>query len=166
MAGSAWSQDRIATLKTLWTDGLSASQVAKQLGGVTRNAVIGKIHRLGLSRRAQPPMPAQRAREAGPRAAKRSAQIKARTALYEPFPPSRSAPLPQGPGLISSMTDLGLHVCKWPIGDPKARDFSFCGRSAIGPYCPTHKAQAVRPGAAWRADRDASARRVPEGRAA
>ena len=93
-------------------------------------------------------------------------QLKALTGYHKPLPPSRSAPLPQGSGLISSVTELGLHVCKWPIGDPKARDFSFCGRSAIGPYWPTHKAQAVRPGAAWTADRDAAARRVSEGRAA
>ena len=48
----AWTEDRVETLKTMWTDGNSASQIAKALGGVTRNAVIGKVHRLGLSNRA------------------------------------------------------------------------------------------------------------------
>jgi len=49
----AWTDDRVATLTKLWADGLSASQIAKQLGGVTRNAVIGKVHRLGLSTKGQ-----------------------------------------------------------------------------------------------------------------
>uniref|UniRef100_UPI0025F3CA20 GcrA family cell cycle regulator n=1 Tax=uncultured Caulobacter sp. TaxID=158749 RepID=UPI0025F3CA20 len=52
MSLPGWSEDRVERLKALWADGLSASQVAKQLGGVTRNAVIGKIHRLGLAGRA------------------------------------------------------------------------------------------------------------------
>ena len=47
-----WTDERVETLKKLWTEGLSASQIAKQLGGVTRNAVIGKVHRLGLAGRA------------------------------------------------------------------------------------------------------------------
>jgi len=50
----SWTDERVTTLKKLWLDGLSASQIAKQLGGVTRNAVIGKVHRLGLSGRAPP----------------------------------------------------------------------------------------------------------------
>src|SRR3954466_12453637 len=49
-----WSEDRVEQLKTLWTEGLSASQIARALGGVTRNAVIGKVHRLGLAGRAGP----------------------------------------------------------------------------------------------------------------
>ncbi|MBU2135314.1 MAG: GcrA cell cycle regulator, partial [Alphaproteobacteria bacterium] len=54
-----WTDERVDTLKKLWQDGLSASQIAKQLGGVTRNAVIGKVHRLGLSGRAIPSKPAR-----------------------------------------------------------------------------------------------------------
>jgi GcrA cell cycle regulator len=49
-----WTDERVETLKTMWTDGKSASQIAKELGGVTRNAVIGKVHRLGLSNRNGP----------------------------------------------------------------------------------------------------------------
>ena len=52
-----WTDERVALLKKLWLEGLSASQIAKQLGGVTRNAVIGKVHRLGLSGRATPSQP-------------------------------------------------------------------------------------------------------------
>src|SRR6201993_369506 len=49
-----WTDDRVEQLKSLWTEGLSASQIARALGGVTRNAVIGKVHRLGLAGRASP----------------------------------------------------------------------------------------------------------------
>ena len=52
-AGATWTDERVELLKKLWTDGLSASQIAAELGNVTRNAVIGKVHRLGLSGRAQ-----------------------------------------------------------------------------------------------------------------
>ena len=58
-AGMGWTDERVELLKKLWQDGLSASQIAKQLGGVTRNAVIGKVHRLGLSGRATPSQPAK-----------------------------------------------------------------------------------------------------------
>ena len=51
-----WTDERVETLKKLWTDGLSASQIAAELGGITRNAVIGKVHRLGLSGRAKSPV--------------------------------------------------------------------------------------------------------------
>src|SRR5258708_561821 len=51
----SWTDERVETLKKLWTDGLSASQIAAELGGITRNAVIGKVHRLGMSASATPP---------------------------------------------------------------------------------------------------------------
>ena len=51
----SWTDDRVELLKKLWADGLSASQIAGELGGITRNAVIGKVHRLGLSGRAKSP---------------------------------------------------------------------------------------------------------------
>ena len=59
---AGWTEDRVGALKKLWLEGQSASQIAKQLGGgVTRNAVIGKVHRLGLSGRAAPSQPARAA---------------------------------------------------------------------------------------------------------
>src|SRR2546430_17722184 len=62
-----WTDERVETLKKLWTDGLSASQIAAELGGITRNAVIGKVHRLGLSGRAKSPSSAApRPRKARP----------------------------------------------------------------------------------------------------
>src|SRR6186713_2052734 len=61
-----WTDERVEQLKKLWADGLSASQIASQLGGVTRNAVIGKVHRLNLSGRAKPASNAARPRKARP----------------------------------------------------------------------------------------------------
>ena len=86
MSNVPWSDDRITTLSKLWQDGLSASQIAKQLGGVTRNAVIGKIHRLGLSGRATPSRP------------KGAAGI----CNARPLRPVRPPPLPRTPGAVFS----------------------------------------------------------------
>ena len=58
----SWTDERVELLKKLWADGLSASQIAAELGGITRNAVIGKVHRLGLSGRAKSPRRPPRAR--------------------------------------------------------------------------------------------------------
>ncbi|MFC3265598.1 GcrA family cell cycle regulator, partial [Camelimonas abortus] len=62
-AGSGWTDERVELLKKLWSEGLSASQIATAMGGVTRNAVIGKVHRLGLSGRARTPAGAQKPRK-------------------------------------------------------------------------------------------------------
>ena len=163
MSAAGWSEDRVTTLKSLWLDGLSASQIAKALGGVTRNAVIGKIHRLGLSGRAVASAPTRPARPSIPRSPRRVTAPRAKAAVQLTPPPAPPAAPPEGPGLVSSLATLAAHACKWPIGDPKASSFSFCGRLANGPYCPAHKAQAFRPGTAWRADRDPVVRRALAG---
>jgi hypothetical protein len=84
-ANMSWNDERVELLKKLWTDGLSASQIAGELGGVTRNAVIGKVHRLGLSGRAKAPsVSAPRVRKAVPRAPARPVsmpQMRGNTAL-------------------------------------------------------------------------------------
>ena len=162
MSESGWSETRVTTLSQLWRDGLSASQIAKQLGGVTRNAVIGKVHRLGLSGRAAASAPARAPRTATPRPTRPRRVALAAPAVRKP-PVLAYAPAPEGPGLIGDMALLGAHVCKWPIGDPKSPDFSFCGRQADGRYCAAHEQTGVRPGTAWRADRDPIVRRALAG---
>src|SRR5690242_19504857 len=119
-----WTDERVESLKRLWLDGLSASQIAKQLGGVTRNAVIGKVHRLGLSGRAtpsQPPRPVYKAPRA-PRPASPSSLAPRRMA------PSLPEPQPvycvEEPGSATVLT-LGAHMCKWPIGDPASDNSTF-----------------------------------------
>ena len=142
-----WTDERVEMLKKLWLDGLSASQIAKQLGGVTRNAVIGKVHRLGLSGRATPSQPqrpvfkAPRAPRPAVAAAPRRTPSEAHASLPVPTPTFYA----EEPGSATVLT-LGAHMCKWPIGDPSTNAFTFCGRrSSEGPYCGEHARVAYQP---------------------
>jgi GcrA cell cycle regulator len=149
-----WTDERVETLKKLWQDGLSASQIAKQLGGVTRNAVIGKVHRLGLSGRAAPSKPARPAFKAPRPQRPAAAAPSAPRRIAEPSAPAPSAEAPapapvryveEAPGSATVLT-LGAHMCKWPIGDPSTEGFTFCGRRATdGPYCGEHARIAYQP---------------------
>ncbi len=155
----AWTEDRVATLTKLWAEGLSASQIAKELGEVTRNAVIGKVHRLGLSGRAKPsrpkrkttkktvtgttPAPKPRAPRA-PSAPRTPEQIVAAAAVPAP-PPLEAKKMSNGEfATILTITD---HMCKWPIGDPSKSEFRFCGRKTEEdePYCVAHSRVAYQP---------------------
>ena len=148
-----WTEDRVGALTKLWLEGQSASQIAKQLGGVTRNAVIGKVHRLGLSGRAAPSQPSRPAFRA---ARPRPAQAPSAPRRIDPAPravataaPSVPAPRPAVldlPGTATVLT-LGAHMCKWPIGDPSSDEFSFCGRRSDEgqPYCVEHSRVAYQP---------------------
>lgn len=152
----AWTEDRVATLTKLWADGLSASQIAKQLGGVTRNAVIGKVHRLGLSGRAKPSRPKPAKTQPAPRttAKRKPARAQAKQAASKPTParlpvstepPLKAKPLKDGSyATILTLTD---HMCKFPIGDPTADEFRFCGRKTEPdePYCTPHSMVAYQP---------------------
>ena len=149
---TGWTDDRVSTLKKLWLDGLSASQIAKQLGGVTRNAVIGQVHRLGLSGRATPSQPARVTFKA-PRPARPVPAVQTVPRRIETPPaPVQTAvpPMPmyrqEEPGSATVLT-LGAHMCKWPIGDPATDGFSFCGRRTgeDGPYCIEHARIAYQP---------------------
>ena len=128
----AWTEDRVEILTKLWAEGLSASQIAKQLGGVTRNAVIGKVHRLGLSGRAKPSNPAKKKAR---KTVARTRQTRAPSAPRAPRPvvQPRPAPppieaLPMADGRFATILTITDHMCKWPIGDPSTSEFRFCGR--------------------------------------
>jgi GcrA cell cycle regulator len=144
-----WTDERVELLKKLWLDGLSASQIAKQLGGVTRNAVIGKVHRLGLSGRAAPSQPARPVFKA-PRPARPAPAPAPRRVETHAHPVVATPPQPvfyaEEPGSATVLT-LGAHMCKWPIGDPATDAFSFCGRrtDVDGPYCAQHSRVAYQP---------------------
>jgi len=157
----AWTEERVETLKKLWADGLSASQIAKQLGGVTRNAVIGKVHRLGLSGRAVPSRPVRRpvtrpaaARAPRPAAAAPAPRVQA-DAAASPAPapaPVQNLPAPvdakrMANGEYATVLTLREGMCKWPIGDPADTEFRFCGRSTRpgGAYCEAHAQMAYQP---------------------
>lgn len=153
----AWTDDRVDLLKKLWSEGLSASQIAGRLGDVTRNAVIGKVHRLGLSGRATTSrMKSHRPRQ---RLATAKRQTRARVtplgnpavrALYqpdaEPFVPAADElviPLAER----KTIQTLSETSCKWPIGDPQLADFHFCGKTRVTglPYCEHHARRAFQP---------------------
>ena len=154
----SWTDERVELLKKLWAEGLSASQIAGELGGVTRNAVIGKVHRLGLSGRAKTARPST-PRPRKPRAPNRTMRPRERvignTALKaEALPAEELAPRPEAlPDVVVPMMkklnimQLNERTCKWPVGDPTTDDFHFCGCAAKPglPYCEYHARIAYQP---------------------
>ena len=140
----AWTDERIAQLKEGWEGGMTASQIADQLGeGVSRNAVIGKAHRLGLKPRPSP------VRSDDPAVPEATSSPTPSPAAPAPAPTPAPPPVqvrPAGKKLArtkqekTSLLDLNEKVCKWPIGHPGEADFHFCGKpSQAGfPYCTDH----------------------------
>jgi GcrA cell cycle regulator len=163
-----WTEQRIEMLRKLWGQGQTASQIATLLGGVTRNAVIGKAHRLGLTGR---PSPIKRdGTEAGssaPRRKSAGSQRRQQPAIA-PMPnlrPTVSVPvapeasplagtlaagaaearpsepvMTKAPAAARNAVQAGSKSCSWPVGDPKQPGFHFCGDSAEPgrPYCAHH----------------------------
>jgi GcrA cell cycle regulator len=127
----AWTEDRVDKLKALWKKGLSASQIAEELGeNITRNAVIGKAHRLGLSSRPSP--------------VKKPAQAKRKPAAKKAAPAAPKEPKPEEKPEKITILELTDRICKWPLGHPGEDDFQFCGRPSVAgqPYCTFHGAMA------------------------
>jgi GcrA cell cycle regulator len=139
-----WTDERIEQLKALWVNGQSASTIATELGHVTRNAVIGKVYRLGLAGRpgtSRPPTTSRRS------TAIHSPRRRAALSIHSrpPLSPMKVVPVlpeldpaPQIPVTVATLTG---DTCHWPEGDPKAPGFHFCGRrtsSSSGPYCEVH----------------------------
>jgi GcrA cell cycle regulator len=140
-----WNDERIEALTKMWREGLSASQVARQLGGVSRSAVIGKVHRLGIAGRDAP---------ARPMGGRPSTRVRATPGG------TRRPQMPRGPrGPVVSIPRIAFevpatatihtltaHACRWPIGEPDMADFGFCGRLRSGhpAYCAGHAPMATR----------------------
>jgi GcrA cell cycle regulator len=165
MVAMNWTDDRVELLKRLWSEGLSASQIAGELGGISRNSVIGKVHRLGLSGRAKSPasaVPRQRKPRAHAHMIRIPRGVRGNTALapmlayeteVEPEPQliDNVVPINQR----CSILELNDSKCHWPIGDPSSADFFFCGGRAVEglPYCGFHSRVAYQPVAERRRDR-------------
>ena len=153
-----WTEQRIEMLRRLWGQGQTASQIAAALGGVTRNAVIGKAHRLGLTGR---PSPIKR--DAGGNSIPKRRPVPRRVMTSQPkpmMPLQRSMPTQSQDGGVSvsqppapreqprnyppARAHGGTKSCSWPVGDPKQPGFHFCGEpSEPGrPYCANHCHQA------------------------
>jgi GcrA cell cycle regulator len=135
--GDTWNSERIEQLKSCFDAGLSCGQIAREIG-VTRNAVIGKLSRLGLSRpRAARPRPPERkpANSWRPRLVTQHRileTVRAQSVL------TAEVAIPDGPGC--SLLELSQGSCRWPIDDPCASGFLFCGIAPVKglPYCARH----------------------------
>ena len=155
----SWTDERIDRLKKLWSEGLSASQIAAELGGVTRNAVIGKVHRLHLSGRVKTTTATtQRSRKTVRAAARPAARVTTTIArgnlavamTLEPdavlaYRPAEEVVVPISRRI--SIMELREGTCRWPLGDPLQPEFVFCGGDCdIGkPYCTAHAKIAFQP---------------------
>jgi GcrA cell cycle regulator len=170
-----WTDERVELLKKLWSEGLSASQIAAQLGSVTRNAVIGKVHRLKLSSRGRSTAAPARQKKTvmGATASKSTSRSSSVTrtmttsiganalqAQFDQDPvvryqarPSENVVVPISRRL--QLVQLSENTCKWPNGDPLTEDFSFCGNEAgdSGPYCGYHAKIAFQPASERRRSR-------------
>ena len=135
----SWTDERVTQLRQLWGNGKSASEIAEILGGVSRNAVIGKAHRLELSGR---PSPIKRKEDEEEETVVVAVETAAPAVAKVP---ARPAPERKSGG--ATILNLTERMCKWPIGDPRDKDFHFCGKSAHGnlPYCAEHAAIAYQP---------------------
>ncbi|PDT77227.1 GcrA family cell cycle regulator [Bradyrhizobium sp. C9] len=155
MAVATWSEDRVERLKKLWASGISCSRIAAELGDVTRNAVIGKVHRLGLSGRADDrkakAVAAKRAPRLGSTTPQRTKVLRAVLAaphIMAPLATAEEAPAGHASAFDGNvpaerrkgLLDLERGDCRWPIGDPTTPNFFFCGDPAISdlPYCGPH----------------------------
>jgi GcrA cell cycle regulator len=178
MSDTTWSDERVELLKKLWTDGLSASQIAAEMGGVTRNAVIGKVHRLGLSGRAKsttstvarqpvrkPSSPhrlssrptqhrgASGGGTQGNAALKMDASPQASPDAAPQAAPVENVVVPMSERV--TIMELRESMCRWPMGDPTTPDFRYCGAKSDGssPYCTYHCKIAYQPSSERRRER-------------
>jgi GcrA cell cycle regulator len=156
-----WTEQQIQTLKKMWGHGYSASDIAKNLGGgMTRNAVIGKAHRLKLSVgpgvAAPPRTMAEAPSKVGGSVLSTITKVARKRAMLRPLPsvPGTDPALPR-PAIREAtprpvevpkrsegiaVLKAGERHCRWPIGDPRSPDFRFCGCAAVEglPYCAEH----------------------------
>lgn len=136
-----WTDDRHDELKLLWADGLSASEIGEKWG-VSRNSIIGKVHRLKLPKRAQDT-------HNGSPVVKRKRK---RVAMWRPKPPlpppdiNAALPFDQSLCAVTFMQLIDPH-CRWPLGDPQSSDFKYCGAQHLegSPYCARHHLIAYQP---------------------
>ncbi len=143
-----WTDEQVEELKKLWDQGLTTGEIGKALG-VSKNAVVGKAHRLKLDSRPSPirrgedelPLeePATAEREKSAETAAVQKPVDAKPAAPKPAPVKKAADKKEKKKLFT-VNDLTTTSCRWPIGDPKDEDFHFCGKTALPdkPYCAEH----------------------------
>ena len=139
----SWTEEKVAKLKELWGNGSTASQIAEIIGGISRNAVIGKAHRLSLSskiktRNASSIQNYDNNSEENNSKQKRGRKSKFKSLIIEKdFEPENP----------KKLEELDESSCKWPIGHPEEENFYFCGRSSLKDfsYCKLHLLYAYQP---------------------
>lgn len=142
----SWTEERVSLLRKLWGEGHTAAEIAKQLGGVTRNAVIGKAHRLKLSNRVSPiqqnKKPANKnvERKTTKKLSSVPSVLSHNVSSVLSSPKNVQVTYSNNSGELYSLMDLKPRMCRWPCGDPKHDDFGFCGDSSMPglPYCEKH----------------------------
>ena len=140
----SWTEEKVESLKKLWGSGKTASQIAEIIGGISRNAVIGKAHRLNLSAKIKTRTATsnknfnESTNEKNIQAAKRGRKSKFKSLIIEKdFEPENP----------KQLEELDENSCKWPIGHPDEKSFYFCGRSSLKDfsYCKLHLLYAYQP---------------------
>ena len=139
----SWTEEKVNKLKELWGKGNTASQIAEIIGGITRNAVIGKAHRLNLSAkiktRTVPSIESyNNTTDQKNNKVKRGRRSKFKSLIIEKnFEPENP----------KQLEELDENSCKWPIGHPNEKSFYFCGRTSLKDfsYCKLHLLYAYQP---------------------
>jgi GcrA cell cycle regulator len=139
----SWNEEKVAKLKELWGKGNTASQIAEIIGGLSRNAVIGKAHRLNLSAKIKPRSSSSSQNINNINSEKNIKLKRGRKSRFQSLIIEKDFE-PENPKQLEELTD---DVCKWPINHPSDKNFYFCGRSSLKDfsYCKLHLLYAYQP---------------------
>ena len=139
----SWNEEKVAKLKELWGKGNTASQIAEIIGGLSRNAVIGKAHRLNLSAKIKTRTATSNKNLDNNIEANKNKSSKGRKSKFKSLIIEKDFE-PENP---KQLEELDENSCKWPIGHPDEKNFYFCGRSSLKDfsYCKLHLLYAYHP---------------------
>ena len=138
-----WNEEKVTKLKELWGKGSTASQIAGIIGGISRNAVIGKAHRLNLSSKIKTRNSISNQSSENIYEKKNTTQKRARKSKFQSLIIEKDFE-PENPKQLEGLDE---NSCKWPIGHPEEEAFYFCGRSSLKDfsYCKLHLLYAYQP---------------------